>query len=255
MRRVILLGASNVTIGFPLIVQTLRASLGPVELLAAHGHGRSYGMTSRVLVRTLPGIRKCGLWDALEQGEDHDARPLALVTDVGNDVIYGVPVERILGWVDECLARLVGMNACISVTMLPLRSIQSLGRVRFEVTRRLFFPTHGPRWEDVQQIAPELDAKLREIAEQRGAAVVSPRDEWYGFDPIHIRRRHRLGAWREYFSAWPEFADRAGLTRPPRAERMRVHCARPASRTVFGRDQETRQPAIEFADGTSVSIY
>ncbi|REJ91961.1 MAG: hypothetical protein DWQ34_13685 [Planctomycetota bacterium] len=255
MQQVILLGASNVTINFPLIVQMLRSSLGPLELLTAHGHGRSYGMTSRVLVRALPGIRRCGLWDALGEVPAGDARPLALLTDVGNDVIYGVEVERILEWVDECLVRLSALNASIVVTTLPLDSIRSLGRVRFEMTRRLFFPSHGPRWHDVRCIAPDLDAGLRELAESRGAEIVSPRAEWYGFDPIHIRRRYRTAAWRHYFSAWPEFRKLPRTDRSVPAERLRLRRARPETRTLAGRTQQTPQPAIRFDDGSTVAIY
>ena len=89
MQRVILLGASNVTLAFPLIVEGLRRSLPePIELFAAHGHGRSYGLWSRVLMRRLPGIRECGLWESLAT-RSGEGRPLALVTDVGNDLLFG----------------------------------------------------------------------------------------------------------------------------------------------------------------------
>src|SRR5439155_11570702 len=100
--RVVLLGASNLTLGFPMLVSELRAWLGsPVEILCAHGHGRSYGLASRVLFRELPGIVECGLWRALASAP---ARPtLALLTDVGNDIMYGRDVEEIAGWVETAL--------------------------------------------------------------------------------------------------------------------------------------------------------
>jgi hypothetical protein len=44
MVRVVALGASNLTRGFQTIVSTARLVWGPdVEVLAALGHGRSYG--------------------------------------------------------------------------------------------------------------------------------------------------------------------------------------------------------------------
>ncbi len=69
-RRVVLLGASNLSQGIATVVQTAQNVQGQsVEVLAAAGFGRSYGMDSRVLGRTLPGIIHCGLWDRLNQGK------------------------------------------------------------------------------------------------------------------------------------------------------------------------------------------
>ncbi|MCZ6542107.1 MAG: hypothetical protein O6768_00410, partial [Planctomycetota bacterium] len=92
--RVVLLGASNLTRGISRAVGIAQAILGtPLEVLIAMGHGRSYGQRSRVLGRSLPGIVDCGLWDALLHGS---GRPTyALLTDIGNDVMYGASVPSI----------------------------------------------------------------------------------------------------------------------------------------------------------------
>ena len=62
-----------------------------------------------MLGRELPGITTCGLWDALAARPP--ARTAALVTDVGNDLLYGAPVAAILDWVAECLDRLAAQCA------------------------------------------------------------------------------------------------------------------------------------------------
>src|SRR5438270_1664562 len=101
-RRVVLLGASNLTRGISTVVETAQAVWGsPLEVLAALGHGRSYGLRSRVFGRELPGITGCGLWgDVAARGP---AETAALVTDIGNDLLYGASVPTILGWVAESL--------------------------------------------------------------------------------------------------------------------------------------------------------
>ncbi|HEY4597786.1 MAG TPA: hypothetical protein VIJ02_15405, partial [Thermoanaerobaculia bacterium] len=117
--RTVLLGASNLRISLPLVLDRVRRRAGgPVEVLAACGHGRSWGAWSRFLyVRHLPGISRCGLWEELR------SRPLlptlAVVTDVGNDLVYGAPVEEIAGWVEACLDRLVPETEIV-MTLLPL---------------------------------------------------------------------------------------------------------------------------------------
>jgi hypothetical protein len=94
MTRIVALGASNLTRGFQTVVATARSMAGPrAEVVAALGHGRSYGMASRLMVRTLPGILQSGLWHQLEVLPPAPTR--ALVTDVGNDVLYGMPAIHI----------------------------------------------------------------------------------------------------------------------------------------------------------------
>jgi hypothetical protein len=93
--RVVALGASNLTRGFHEVVSASRAAWGPdVQILAALGHGRSYGARSRLLTRRLPGILDSGLWPALEAMPAVPTR--ALVTDVGNDILYGYPPAQTL---------------------------------------------------------------------------------------------------------------------------------------------------------------
>ena len=103
--RVVLLGASNLTRGISIVVETARLVLGaPLEVFVAMGHGRSYGKPSRILGRTLPGIVECDLWAALKE---RPALPtFALVTDIGNDVAYGYETGAIASWVEACLDRL-----------------------------------------------------------------------------------------------------------------------------------------------------
>src|SRR5690606_34536083 len=139
MQQIVLLGASNLTYGFPLIVESLHATFGEVDLLAAHGHGRSYGRWNRVLGRGLPGIRTCGLWEQLAAAPCE--RPvLGLITDVGNDLLYGSEPATILGWVEECAQRLSQAGAAVTISGVPLESVKRMSAPRYHATRMCFFP-------------------------------------------------------------------------------------------------------------------
>src|SRR6185312_6977256 len=104
--RAVLLGASNLKASLPLVVDLLRRRAGgPVEVLAACGHGRSYIAWSRFLaIRHLPGIAGCGLWQALE--DRPGLSTVALLTDAGNDLVYGAPVPAIVRGIEACLEKL-----------------------------------------------------------------------------------------------------------------------------------------------------
>lgn len=255
MRRVILLGASNLTLGLPLGLASLRATLGaPLELLAAHGHGRSFGMSSRVLFRRLPGIRACGLWDDLAQRLPPEHPPLALVTDVGNDLLYGASIDAILAWVATSLERLRAQRAEIVVATLPVASILDLGRLRYRITKSLLFPGKGPDWPAMRTMVPELDTRLQALARSFEAAVLVPHRTWYGIDPIHVRRGQRPEMWREIIAAWPSIAaPRRAPTDPHQA--LRLWLAPPAERSLFDRPRRAPQPALRLEDGSTISLY
>ena len=252
-RRVILLGASNVTRGISTVVETACRVWGrPLDLLAAIGHGRSYGMKSTVLVRTLPGIIECGLWRALA------ARPpattAALVTDIGNDLFYGASPEQIASWVAECLDRLATLDASVVMTRMPVCNLDHVRDWQFRVVRSVLFPSCRLTLAELAERALRLDARLIEIARERGCRVVEPAACWYGFDPIHIKRWHWRGAWREILTPWSAEQECSAATMSLRRW-LRLARLAPERRWLFGRERRRAQPCGRLPDGTLVSLY
>lgn len=256
-QRVILLGASNLARSGGRVIHVLRTCCGgPVEIFAAHGHGRSYGIRSRVLVRELPGILQSGLWRALD--ERPPAPTAALVTDIGNDLLYEIPVPTIVDWIDECLRRLERLQARTVMTLLPLMNLESLSPGWFQFFRTLFHPHCRLPFEEVIARAHELNARLIRLAEARGVCTFEPRAEWYGIDPIHLRYRSQVAAWRLIFSTWelPSGAEATGsLHRPGSLTAVRIRVAAPEKRWILGRERSCPQPALTLPDGTTVSLY
>jgi hypothetical protein len=253
-RRVVLLGASNLTRGISTIVDSARRIWGaPLEVFAALGHGRSYGLTSAVLARKLPGILQCGLWDALSRLPPADTA--ALVTDVGNDILYGAPVSKILDWVEECVDRLGPTSAPIVLTLPPTATVTALSQWRYSLIRTCVFPSCRLSRNDAFSRAEQLDAGLQELAARRGLRAVRPRVEWYGFDPIHIRRRHWPVAWNEVLSAWCAEIGEANLARGSFARWLYLRSRSPARRTICGIEQRAAQPCGRLRDGTTIAIY
>jgi hypothetical protein len=248
--RVVLLGASNVKMGLPWILSRLRGGAeGPVEVLAAQGHGRSYGTWSRVLwVRQLPGIASCGLWD------DLDRRPplptVALVTDVGNDLLYGVEVPRIAEWVGTCLEHLSARQAEIVLGLLPLSSLEKVSPIRYHLIRSILFPgRRAASWGAVLESARTLNETIRQQGLAQGARLVEPSSSWYGIDAIHFRRSMRREAWTH-------------ILRHPRLPREgelrdggRLPLFGSAELRLFGVTLHNPQPVCRFEDGTTVALY
>lgn len=254
MNRIVLLGASNLTLSFCRLVDGLGQALeSPVEIRAAHGHGRSYGEWSCVFGRALPGIADCRLWEDLDRVPAADSTR-ALVTDIGNDILFGAEVERVLGWVRECLDRLQAQGARTVMTSLPMASLANLSRARFLCARSCFFPQSRLTLPDVQRLAEELEAGIIALGEREGVTLVEPEGDWYGLDPIHIRPGRKNVAWQSIFEEW---WDEQGV---PAFPRVRIHRAieawrwRPAERAWRGCLELAGQP-IYRDNGTSVWLY
>jgi len=252
-RRVVVLGASNVVRCVSTVVETAQLVLGgPIDLLAAIGFGRSYGTTSRVLGRSLPGIVDCGLWSDLSCRPP--AQTFALLTDIGNDIIYGADVERIAKWVEQCLERLSPVCERIVITELPLESVLNLGPIRFGLFRTLFFPTSRVSLLDARSRAQSLNSRVVDLAERYGACVKAPKVEWYGLDPIHLRMRVWSCAWQEILSVWRDDVE-FSRARGSLCRWLKLHLQRPLSRHMFGIHQRREQPTCALRSGSTLSFY
>ena len=253
-RRVVLLGASNLTKGIGTVVETAYRAWGrPLEVFTALGHGRSFGRASSLLGRQLPGILECGLWDILARSPS--VPTASLVTDIGNDLLYEEPVEQISRWVEECFDRLAAAQARTVVTLLPVENIATLSRARFHLLRTVFFPHSRIRLEEVAERAQALNDRIRQLAAERAFAVVPQRTTWYGFDPIHIRLRHRPHAWREILRPWSQPVEPAPATRNSVARTLYLVSRTPERRRFLGFEQRRCQPAGHLSDGTTVAIF
>jgi hypothetical protein len=249
--RVVLLGASNLTMGLRTVLGLARAWVppGPVAAFVAAGHGRSYGQWSRVGGRGLPGILDCGLWPALAAAPA--GATYALVTDIGNDVAYGVSPATLAAWVRACVDRLDG--ATIVLTPLPAASLARLPQWRYHLAKAVLFPGRRLPYADLHAQVAEVNARLAECAARPGGALVEPRPEWYGADGIHLRLRRRSPAWAEVLLPW--LAPERGPVPPGAPARWAGRRPAPAYRTLLGIGARREQPSARLADGTPVSLY
>jgi hypothetical protein len=250
--RAVLLGASNLKMGLPRVVRRLRAVAGgPVDVLAACGHGRSYVQWSQIFfgARALPGIVDCGLWKALA------GRPslptLALVMDIGNDLLYGPATEEIAAAFAACLERLTVLGANVVTMTLPMISLEKVSPLRYHTARTILFPGRGEPWAALLERARDLDRRCRRSAAGHGAHLVEPQASWYSIDPIHFHGRQRQRAWDHILSPWTPGA--------PGAPRGKIRCRIPLlgaeDMRFCGVSRTTIQPACRLSDGSTVSLY
>lgn len=252
---VVLLGASNLTRGISTVVETLHMTHDqPLRIIAALGFGRSYGTRSTVLGRSIDSVLDCGLWRALD-GAEEPSPHFALLTDIGNDVMYGVPPRQIIDWVEECVNRLMRAGVLrVNITALPLESIRRVTRWQFAIVRSLLFPTRDITYETAIARALETQHLVEDLARRNAPCVriVHHEGAWYGFDPIHIKIAHWPVAWSRFLAreeAHETVRARGSLAR---WRRLRLHM--PERYAWLGHELTRAQP-LHLDRGSTIEMY
>ncbi len=244
----ILLGASNLTMALPWVVQMGRSALGPTRFWIACGHGRSFGIHSRVMGRGLGGMIDSGLWEAFSR---HRGRSVhALITDIGNDVLYGQEPEQILDWVNDAIRRIAPVK--VAVSGLPMQRLEKLGPLWFSILARMLFPKHTLTHTLMQKRVAAIQSALERWAAEGRIALIEQPGHWYGLDPIHIRRRHWAQAYATMLKACGLNVEATG---PSRSVKQTVGKSRPETWTRWGISKRRNQPCATLDDGSVIHRY
>lgn len=251
-RRLVLLGASNVCNGLSVILETARRLYRePLDVVAAIGHGRSYGRDNWVLFRGLPGIIDSELWSILESSR---ATPTsALISDIGNDLLYDVAPEQIAAWVRACVMRLKDRTDRIVITSLPVDNLEDLSTWWYLVMRTIQFPRCRIDKATITARALELNERVGEIAREFEAPFVRLEPKWYGIDPVHFCFDAYALAWRNILAPLAE------SEAPPHggswSEWLYCWGLWPKKWYLLSHEMGAAQPAGRLADGSTIALY
>ncbi len=253
--RLVLLGASNLTMSLRLAIQQMQHYCGaPSEVLATLGHGRSYGQSSRMLLRELPSIIDSGLWAELAASE---VRPTyAVLTDIGNDILYGHSPSQILQWVDWCIEQLQAHSAQIVLSNLPILAIESLSEWRYQLFRQIFYSSCRLSKLEVIERARAVHQGLIDLTANRQCVLCEQNPDWMGADSIHYAYSKRSQPYQQFcanFSEKPAYPSDA----PGQPAHLHAWENRPefASKKIFGQEKICPQPSGRLPDGTLISLF
>ncbi|MEM8995743.1 MAG: hypothetical protein AAGF23_13235, partial [Acidobacteriota bacterium] len=214
----------------------------------AAGRGRAYARASVLVCRGLPSIRDCGLWRELEPCDGGGL--YALLTDLGNDLVYGASVDETLDAVADVAGRLRAGGARLAISALPLDSLDRFPAAWLDAVRRSFFPGSTLGAEVLLGRAHRLDGVVRRLGDELGATVVDQDGDWYGLDPIHHRYPRQSDAFDALTAPWGGEA-----RRPTWALRRRILGAWPERSDLFGRSLHRRQPCARLPGGGELHLY
>jgi len=193
----VLMGASNLARGYDGIADCLRNVLGPqtVEILAAMGPGRGYCAEGGILNARYAPILRSGILEAAEGLKTaRGCRVLALITDIGNDIMYGVSAEEIIASLDCIFKKLRAMQAEVLVTSIHVDLEHDVGEDLFNLLARIFYPKSSLTWKqaivEVRKVNHFLESRsVNEIHLIRGM------EAYCGGDRIHYSLDKSFKGW------------------------------------------------------------
>jgi hypothetical protein len=85
--------------------------------------------------------------------------------------------------------------------------------------------------------------------------LVDQQHQWYGLDPVHIRRGVSARAWRDILAGLSTNGHLPDVARGSFRRWLYLKLLAPERRWLFGREQQTSQPAGRLVDGTTLAFY
>lgn len=192
----ILLGASNLSRAHFGLVKYLEQNLHPrsVRFLSALGSGRGYSVEGGLMNIVYPPIKSCGVFDAAREVEVN--RVIALITDVGNDIMYGIPVEKIIADLTELFEKLHNLKADILVTLIPHHLEIGLDDFYFRCLRAIFYPGCRVAQNTATAAVREINRFLKASASDH-IKLITGLNPYYGMDMIHFSTFQMHRAWTQ----------------------------------------------------------
>jgi hypothetical protein len=192
----VLLGASNLSRGCFAFARHMKVCLYPrkVEVLVAAGPGRAYCVSGGLLNVSYPPIQSSDIFNVAQGKRESGYRVMALVTDIGNDIMYGVSAEKVIEAVQEIFEKLQSMDAEIFYTTLPVAFEKGVHPIWFYFLRSILLPFSRVSYDEAVAGIVKVNQFLRQC-DMKHCQMIQDMDRHLGLDGIHY-------GWLRAHSAW-----------------------------------------------------
>jgi len=192
----VFMGASNLARGYSALANCLVHCLAPhpVEILHAMGPGRGYCAEGGIFNVTYPAIGSSGILESATEHAEKARLVLALITDVGNDIMYGVPADEITACLETLFQKLNAIDAEVFVHSIPLDFSEDVSKRQFRILKSIFYPHSAIDYEKAKDAVTTVNGFLRAKAGGLIHLLPSAKD-FCGVDKIHYSLFRSHKAW------------------------------------------------------------
>ena len=192
----VLLGASNLARGYSALIRHISQSISEGQFINALGPGRGYCAKGGLLNFSYTPIGECKVMESAEVFAQQGQRVAVLFTDIGNDIMYGVPAEALVECLDTLIGKAQRWNAEIFVTSIHVDISRDMGKTSFKLLQSIIYPNSPVTFDQADSAVKRVNHYLEEKAQQnRQIHLVSGLGAFCGLDKIHFSLLKSHLAW------------------------------------------------------------
>ena len=192
----IFLGASNLARSF----YGLKRCIGrcifprPASFVHAMGPGRGYVSRGGILNAIYSPILSCGILEAVRNKKIKDQSVVALITDIGNDIMYGVSSEKIINGLQYLLNALGEFKTNIFITSIPVDLENDISELHFHIIRQIYFPKSPVKYSQASNNIKAINKFILQSSNKKITAIDDMK-QFCGIDRIHYSILKSQSAW------------------------------------------------------------
>ena len=182
----VLLGASNLARSYSALIRHIPRNISSSEFLNALGPGRGYCARGGLLNFTYSPIGECGVMKSAKVYAERGFRMAVLLTDIGNDIMYGVPESTLIESLDTLIEKSLKMNAEVFMTSIHVDVSKDMGKTSFKLLKSIFYPNSPVTFDQADSAVKKLNHYLVEKSLQNERVhLVNGLGAFCGLDKIH----------------------------------------------------------------------
>lgn len=194
----LLMGASNLARGYSMLSHTLSKSLENKnsKFLNALGPGRAVCARGGMFNFTYSPIKDCRVIEKAEKETKKASRTAVLITDIGNDLMYGISADTLIENLDEMINRMLGWDADIFLTSIHVDLKRDVSPRTFLFLRFFFYPGSKVTYEETDSFVVKVNEYLKEKSEKNERVhLITGMGSFAGLDKIHYSLSKTHSAW------------------------------------------------------------
>jgi hypothetical protein len=190
------MGASNLARGYSMLTRHISSCFekNKTEFLNALGPGRGFCAKGGMFNFTYPPIQDCRILNAAEK-KSYDTR-VVLITDIGNDLMYGVSADTLIKSLDGLIDRALQWDAEIFLTSIHVNLRKDVSQTTFFILKSFFYPGSNITYEETDLFIIKVNGYLKDKAgKNERVHLISGMESFAGADKIHYSLLKTHSAW------------------------------------------------------------
>ena len=192
----IFLGASNLARAFYGLKRCIERCIFPrsASFVHAMGPGRGYVSQGGILNAVYSPILNCGILEAVRNKRIKNQQVVALITDIGNDIMYDVSSEKIVGGLQYIFNALDEFETNIFITPIPVALENAISEFHFQIIRQVYFPKSPVKYFQASNNIKAINKFILQSFNQK-ITVINDMKPFCGIDKIHYSIFKSQSAW------------------------------------------------------------